>query len=203
MPFTPEQRAKALATRQANKAKRDAKKAAKLVSVSGVSDEGMEALKAKVRDLEAKLSAANESRSEAEKSALLAAESQGFVPNSGAEEVPTGRTVKVKKFQEWKSHGYKDNGDEIVTPVFKQVAEPTYFYRINMAPCGGSKLVINGTDYFHGATYEFDIDTLRAVKDIVFRTWSHDRDIHGSDENFYRAKNKDINPLNRLSARGM
>jgi len=33
-----------------------------------------------------------------------------------------------------------------------------------------------------------DARTLSTLKDIVYRNWKHDRDIHGTDENFYRKK---------------
>lgn len=205
MAFTAAQRAKAAATRAANKKKREQNLLAPTSFTEMVAITPSAALKKandRIAELEAKLASANDQRSDGEKAALAQAEAQGLLMQAG-EEVPSGRTRKVKQFKEWKSVGFKDNGDEILKPLFRPVAVPTYFYRINMAPCGGDKLRINGEEFYHGATYEFDIDTLRTVKDIVSRTWAHDRDIHGSDENFYRAKHKDIDPRNRISARGM
>ena len=39
---------------------------------------------------------------------------------------------------------------------------------------------------------------IRALKDVVYRNWKHDSDIHGSDENAYRKQKQPI-----ISARGM
>jgi len=116
-------------------------------------------------------------------------------------EVATGKLVKVRRLAKYKIAGYKEDGREILRPEFKTVELPTFFYKINMPPCGGSDMKINGMPLYHGATVELDIDTLRTVKDMVFRMWAHDREIHGSDENFYRKANKDVNPQNTISMR--
>ena len=55
-----------------------------------------------------------------------------------------------------------------------------------LPPVGGVDLKINDVSFYHGVVYELDIDTLRSVKEMVYRLWDHDRSIHGSDENFYR-----------------
>ncbi len=72
--------------------------------------------------------------------------------------------------------------------VFSKEAEGTmyWFYRIDLPPSGGSGIKLNGVDYYHGETYEFDTSMLQTVKDIVFRTWAHEQSIKGNDENFYR-----------------
>jgi hypothetical protein len=94
--------------------------------------------------------------------------------------------------------GYKDDGREILKPVFRVIEVPTYFYKINMPPCGGEDCKQNGISLYHGAVYELDLDTLRTVKEWVYRLWDHDRNTSGSNENFYRKK-LDL----RFSARGM
>src|ERR1700675_218429 len=76
-----------------------------------------------------------------------------------------------------------------VTERFSRVAEDgsdVYWYRIDLAPCGGTEIKINGTPYYHGSTYEFRTDTLRTVKEIVARTWDHENNIMGSNENVYK-----------------
>jgi hypothetical protein len=76
-----------------------------------------------------------------------------------------------------------------VTERFSRVAEDgsdVYWYRIDLAPCGGTEIKINGTPYYHGSTYEFRTDTLRTVKEIVSRTWAHENNIMGNNENVYK-----------------
>ncbi|MHB9838513.1 hypothetical protein Q8F57_027165 [Paraburkholderia terrae] len=66
-----------------------------------------------------------------------------------------------------------------------------WWYRIDMAPCGGTELKINGKPYLHGESYKFDTDTLRVVKEMVSRTWVHENDINGHAFNPYkRAQNR-------------
>jgi len=191
MAFTPEARAKARAKIAENKAKRDAAKAAhiEVASIKGTAPEDVTKLLAEIADLKSKLQISETGRSEAEKAALLSAEAQGQLMQRAIEEVPTGKFVTVKRLDPkdpYKVVGHKDDGRDILRPNFVDVKLPTFFYKIDMPPCGGLDLKLNGTPFYHGTVYEFDLDTLRAVKDIVYRTWKHDADIHGSDENFYR-----------------
>jgi hypothetical protein len=124
--------------------------------------------------------------SEATIASLQAAQRQGALYGTFASEQPSGNKVKIRVFDHYKVVGHRDNGSEITRPVFKTEEVETYFLKIDMPPCGDTSLSINGEKYYHGAVYEFDIHTLRTVKDIVFRTWAHDRSIHPNDENFYR-----------------
>jgi hypothetical protein len=76
-----------------------------------------------------------------------------------------------------------------VTERFSRVAEDgsdVYWYRIDLAPCGGTEIKINGVPYYHGSTYEFRTDLLRSIKEIVSRTWAHENNIMGSNENAYK-----------------
>lgn len=76
-----------------------------------------------------------------------------------------------------------------VTERFSRVADDgsdVYWYRIDLAPCGGTEIKINGVPYYHGSTYEFRTDLLRSVKEIVARTWAHENNIMGSNENAYK-----------------
>jgi hypothetical protein len=157
---------------------------AELVSVKNMSQTDIDALLAENAKLKEQLEAKDRVRGEEERRQLLTAEAQFFTQNS--QEVPTGQLRKVDRFVRNKVSGYGDRGQPILTPEFEEVEVPTYFYTINMPPVGGSCLRINGQEFYHGQTYKFDIDTLRTVKDMVFRLWKHDADIHGSDENFYR-----------------
>lgn len=61
-----------------------------------------------------------------------------------------------------------------------------YWYRIDLAPCGGTEVKINGVPYYHGSTYEFETDLLRSIKEIVARTWDHENNIMGANENVYK-----------------
>lgn len=184
-------------TSEAGTAPGDPGVVADIVDVDGVSKSDLRKLLQRIDDLESKLKVAEQGRSEAEQRALDSAKAGIHLPN-GPEEVPTGKMVKVKRLDKYETVGYRDDGRPILQPKFKTVEIPTFFYRIDMPPCGGTDLKINGQPYYHGGTYEYDIDTLRTVKDIVFRTWKHDADIHGTDENAYRPQQRP-----RLSARGM
>lgn len=196
MSFTPEQRAKALDTRRANalakkeKAERAKSKKEDVVSVKGTPPEALDRLLKEISDLKGQLAISEASRSEAEKAALAAAEAQGGLLQSEILEVPTGKRVKVDRLASYKVVGHKDNGQEILRPVFKKVELPTFYYKVDMPPVGGLFCSVNGTNFYQGTVYEFDIDTLRTVKEMVFRLWAHDRSIHPNDENFYR---KDAN----------
>ena len=184
--------------RRLKKEKKEAEKHAVVASITGVeSDVEMRLLK-EISDLKAKLAVAETARSAAEQDALATAQAQGMLMQRQIEEVPTGKTVKLQRLKEYKVVGHKDSGDEILKPVFHAVSIPTYFYKIDMPPCGGVDMKINGASYYHGAVYEFDLDTLRTVKEMMYRLWKHDADIHGSDENAYRKPQR-----TRLSARGM
>lgn len=171
---------------------------AEVASLDGAPDTTKDALRAQIAELEAKLAASEAARGDSEKLALAAAQAQGALMQRDIQEVPTGKTVKVQRLDHYKIVGHHDDGREIIKPVFHAVTLPTFFYKIDMPPCGGNDLKINGTPFYHGAVYELDIDSLRTVKDMVFRTWKHDSEIHGSDENFYRKPQQA-----RLSARGM
>lgn len=61
-----------------------------------------------------------------------------------------------------------------------------YWYRIDLAPCGGTEIRINGMPYYHGSTYELETDLLRSIKEIVARTWDHENNIMGANENVYK-----------------
>ena len=76
-----------------------------------------------------------------------------------------------------------------VTERFSRKAESgkdLYWYRIDLAPCGGTEVKINGIPYYHGSTYEFETDLLRSIKEIVARTWDHENNIQGNNENVYK-----------------
>jgi hypothetical protein len=157
-----------------------------VASIKHTEDPEKEKLRLQVEDLTVKLALAEAKRSKAEQKALESADAEVRVGDTEIQGRPTGKTVKVSRCKSYKVVGHKDNGQPILQPVFEMVDVPTYFYKIDMPPCGGIFLRINGEEFYHGTTYELDLDTLRTIKDIVWRTWSHDRDIHGSDENFYR-----------------
>jgi hypothetical protein len=70
-------------------------------------------------------------------------------------------------------------------------------YKIDLSPSGGVEIRLNGIPYYHGEVYTFDTATLRTVKEIVARTWDHERNISGNNENVYR---REMEP--RLSGKG-
>lgn len=159
---------------------------ARVASTAGTSAADVAKLEQQIADLKQQLELSEEKRDEAEKAALAAAEAQGALMQRDMQEIATGKTVKVKRCSGYEVVGHRDDGREIKKPIFKAVELPTYFYKVDIPPVGGDGLKLNGNPLFHGTVYEFDLDTLRTVKEIVYRSWDHDRAIHGSDENFYR-----------------
>ena len=164
----------------------------KVASTKGVGSDREKALLDEIKALQAKLQVAEEKRTEAEENALKLAESQGMLMQREIHEVPTGKFVTVKRLDKMKVVGYKDDGREINKPVFKSVELPTFFYKIDLPPSGGVDVKINEVPLYHGGVYELDIDTLRTVKDIVYRCWAHDASIHGNNENAYRRPQRPV-----------
>jgi len=162
---------------------------------SEVASDDLARLKLQFADLEKKLQASEEKRGDAEQRALDLARSQGALMQRDIEAVPTGKKVKVERLDHYDTVGYENNRP-VRKPVFKTVEVPTYFYKVDLPPCGGIDIKTNGISYYHGVVYEFTDDVLRDVRERVYRCWQHDAAIHGSDENFYRKPK-----MQRLSAR--
>ncbi len=144
-------------------------------------------LQAEVEKLTKALSAEVDARGKAEDEARAAASAQGVAfMQREIQEVPTGKKVTVQRCERYETKGYKDDGTPIQKPIFKDVELPTYFYKIDLPPSGGTAVKINGEGFYHGETYELDLDLLRTIKDIVHRSWAHEATIKGSNENAYR-----------------
>ena len=160
---------------------------AKVASIEETSGEDVTKLLAEIKDLRSKLEVEKAARTEAETQALQSAQAQMTGVMQGAmQEVPTGKKIKVQVLESYETVGYKDDGRPILRAKFKQAERPTYFYKIDLPPVGGLGLTVNGLMLYHNTVYEFDIDTLRSVKDMVYRVWAHEASIHNSDENAYR-----------------
>lgn len=142
------------------------------------SEADLEALRARVKELEGKLI----SQAQANEDAVLRAR---FV-QSDNEEIPTGREVDVPQCTGYDTVGYHDDGRPILKAKWKTVKSPTFMYKIDMPPVGGLDIKINGNSLQHGQVYEFNLHELRLVKDIVYRLRDHEANIHGSNENAYR-----------------
>jgi len=155
------------------------------------------ALQAEKAALEAKVE-----KTQQEKEALEAVQAQGAVFGIQAEERLTGKKVMVKRLKNMKVVGF-ENGREILRPVFHDVPRETYMWKCDLPPSGDVALKINDVAFYHGAVYEVDVDTLKTLKDIVYRCWDHDRQIHGDkNESAYRRRNVDFNPRNVLRGGG-
>lgn len=160
-----------------------------VASVKHTSPDDFAKMQAENAALRAQLAQSEQARSEGEKVALEVAQAQGMLLQKSIEEVPTGKSVTVKRLDHYKVVGHKqDTGEDILRPIFKEVKLPTFYYKIDLPPCGGIHMRINGKEFYHGTVYEFDIDTLCSVKEIVYRCWDHDAQIHRSDDSFYRPK---------------
>ena len=191
--WTPERRAAQAETlRKAREAK--SKKAeepkgsfAKIVAVDQVAPDDLKRLLAEMADLKAQLAHEKSERTREQQDALELAQSQGVLMQTGIEEIPTGRKVSIEKCVRYKRVGF-EKGRPVHEPVFEEVEVPTYYYKIDMPPCGGWDLKTNGMPIYQGSTVEVDVDTLRDLKDRIYRLWAHDASLHGNDENAYRHK---------------
>lgn len=97
------------------------------------------------------------------------------------EEVPSGRTTTVMRCKNpWEKKEEKQKWEEVEVP--------TFLYTIDMKPVGGTDLKLDGIEKYHGQTYEMTLDTLRTVKEIVFRLDAHEASIHGDDEDVFRPR---------------
>lgn len=164
---------------------------AQVASIKGVSQSDTQKLLDQIADLEAKLAVAEKGRTDAEKEALALVEAQSAL-GSFDQERPTGKKIKIRRLKEMKEVGYRDDGRPILKPIFENADVPTFFYKINLPPVGGDGLKVNGLLLAHNATYEFDLHSLRSVKEMVYRIWDHERNIHGSDENAYRPHQNNV-----------
>src|SRR5208282_450197 len=170
----------------------------KVVSTKGVKKISDKTLLDRIAELQAEKAEleAKVEKTQKEKDALEAVQAQGTVFGVSAEERATGKQVTVKRLKNMKVVGW-ENGREVLRPVFHDVKRDTYLIKIDLPPSGDVALKINDTPFYHGAVYEVDVDTLSTIKDIVYRCWDHDRQIHGDkNENAYRRRHQDINPRN-------
>lgn len=136
------------------------------------------ALIAEIEALRAKLGIVEGERDAARVEAQAMAEASVF-SGGGAEEQPTGQTRKVSVcLNPWVTDEKKHK--------YKEVEVPLYAYTIELPPGAGTDVTTNGVAYYHGMTYEVDMDTLRDLKSRVARTWDHERAIHSENANAYR-----------------
>lgn len=130
------------------------------IEASG-SEETTEQLKARIARLEAALAHSDISRQSAEEeSARLSAQAQSSLFTTNVTE----------RYSRKSADGKTD----------------IWWYRVDLSPCGGTDIRLNGIQYVHGETYEFPTDVLRSVKEIVSRTWLHEASVHGENENVYK-----------------
>jgi hypothetical protein len=173
---------------------------AKVVSTKAVTNPGQKALLDQIAKLQAEKAALQGEvrKSKQEIAALEQVQSQGSIFGIASTERATGKFVMVSRLKRYKVTGW-ENGREILKPEFHQVKRETYLYKVDMPPCGDIALKINDVPFYHGGVYELDIDTLRTIKDIVARTWDHDRQISGDrNENAYRRRHENFDPRNVL-----
>lgn len=142
----------------------------------------MAELLAEVERLQAALGVSEKARTDAEVSALMAAQASPYT--GGTEEQATGKTIKVKKcVNPWVALAKDDKAEAVYKYI--TVDMPTYFYRLDL-PAGAINLSTNGVEFYHGQTYELSYDTLIDIKSRVARCWDHEKSIHGQNENMFR-----------------
>lgn len=158
---------------------------------------------AKIKRLEAEL---------AEKTALIAAQAQtitqkeaeaaaSMMMGATVQEVACGVRMVEKRnargeIQKRKEPVLDGDGKPMVdletnkalheyVPIMVEV--PVYKYKIDLPPSGGMAIKINDVQLYHGEVYEFTMDELRTVKDLIARSWGHEHSIMGqANENAYR-----------------
>ena len=82
---------------------------------------------------------------------------------------------------------HKNQKKPLYEYVAKQKAVPIFKYRIDIPPSAGWSIMLGGIPLIHGQVYELTLDELRTVKDIVGKSWQHERGINGqANENAYR-----------------
>ena len=65
---------------------------------------------------------------------------------------------------------------------------------IDLAP-NSADITLDGVKYFHGGTYRFTKAQAQTIKEAMFRTWEHEREIGGANinaERGYRSLNRHI-----------
>ena len=135
-------------------------------------------LQEQVAKLQEELEQSEQKKSEAEELAKAMSQAGQFI-GSTAEEQPTGKTMTVRMCAN--PYVRKEGQQKWI-----DVKLPTYFYTIILPTGAGLSLTTNGTEYFHGETYEFDSIALAEMKSRVARCWEHEKSIHGENENAYR-----------------
>lgn len=145
-------------------------------------EEEIAALKAEVNRLQGALTDAGTAAEESARRAM-------YFKNDNEEE-PTGKTVKVTRCVGYEITGYTDEGIARRKPLWEEVEQPTYLYKVDLPPVGGVDLKINGESLYHGSVYELTLDALRSVKEQVYRIREHEANIQGTDENAYRPKSR-------------
>ena len=78
--------------------------------------------------------------------------------------------------------------DEKGAPTGKMIEEDVWYLPIDL-PMGSHQdcvININGHPFHAGQTVRVRTSTLRSLKDIMFRAWKHDAEIHGENESPYR-----------------
>jgi hypothetical protein len=71
---------------------------------------------------------------------------------------------------------------------WEKVKVPTYLFRIDMPPCGGTQIMLDGESFQHGQTYEVTPGQLKTFKEIIWRLKAHDAEVHGNDEDVWRPR---------------
>jgi hypothetical protein len=135
-------------------------------------------LQAQIAQLSKELDSESHKRGEAEESARKLSAGSLLVGNAD-DGVSTGKTVTTLKCKNpWEQNQKKQE--------FYEVEVPTFMYTINIPSGSGLSLSTNGIEYYHGQTYEVDLDTLRDLRSRSEKCWKHEKAIHGDNENAYR-----------------
>jgi hypothetical protein len=75
---------------------------------------------------------------------------------------------------------------DVVGGEDRERATTLWEYTIDLPPSGGTDIKLNGIPFYHGQTYRVTKGTLDVLRDQVSRSWQHEANIRGSNENAYR-----------------
>lgn len=63
--------------------------------------------------------------------------------------------------------------------------EEMFLFTVDLAPFA-DRIMLDGTIYMHGATYEVPHKQFDTMREIAARTWEHEREIGNANSQFYR-----------------
>lgn len=125
---------------------------------------GSEDMQKKIEDLQAELEATRLALQQSEQVQADILRQISSIPIS--QEVYVGKRKKIVQ-------------DKAGNDVEEEV--DVYKLTINLPPSGGLFIKINDFPLYSGQTYNLEMDTIRTVKDMMYRAWLHENNVAGDE----------------------